>query len=1685
MAAIVLTAATPLFAQQLLRDMWLPNGKVNALEVDAATGIEYFGGDFSYVGPDRSFGAALGLSDSGINMAVPSPNGRVQSVAPDGHGGWYIGGKFTSVNGQTRNRMARINADGSLHPFNPNFSSLFTEVLAIAVHGDTVFAGGTFDFVNSAVRQNFVALNANGGTTLGMTFNTDNDVLSLAVLDNVLYMGGRFSEVGTSTRNSCAAITISTGTLAGWNPNANGRVKAIVAQPDGVYLAGLFTQIGGIARQRLAKVSPTTGAVLDWDPFISGYACNAMALSGSTLFVAGEFTSIGGEFRTDLAAVDVNTGTPTTWEPECTGTVASLAISGGTVVLGGDFSAMNGQLRWHIATVDTNMGATLGFAPVTDGGTIEAVGIQADQVYAGGQFTSIGGFLRGNAAAIELASGRATAWDPQANAEVFSLVLRGPEIYLGGAFDELGGTPQIGLGAMDISGALLPWAAQPNGPVRTIVMDNNMLYVGGEFTEVAGQVRGKVARFDLTNGSLMPWAPALDNTVFAIEPHGATVYLGGDLTTVNGDTRNRLAAVNTTTGATESWNPDAPNTVFSISATDDAVYVGGAFNGTIGGQFRSKVAKIDPTTGLATAWAPSPNGIVYVIRAEGDSVLMGGTFTTVASATRYGLAVTNSTTGAARPFALDPSFGLFDFAASPGYFHLGGDFSYVFGPSGAGGTPRKYLASVVLNSIQSPTVNTTICPGAALTVAFTANGTFQTNNVFTAELSAAGGSFAAPVIIGSLASTTGGNIPATLPIQTPPGANYRVRVRSSNPPMVGILSNTFTVETLLTWYADADGDGDGDPAVDSLSCSTPNGFVADNSDCDDNDGDYFIGAACDDGDAFTENDVVGMDCACVGIPVGPILAEHFWGTDGPVHAIVQDTVANRIYIGGEFTVVGPNEPYGSLLDATTAEVSTSFPNPDGAVHAVVGDGNGGWYIGGEFEYVGAVARPNLAHILADGTVDTWDPACNGLVRTLLLDGNTLYVGGDFNGLSGQSRLRGGAFNVNTGALLTWNPNATGAYPRIYDFAVDATRVFVAGSFNNIGGQPRNYLAALNKTNGAASTWNPDPSDYVYALAINGTTIYVGGAFTQVGAQPRARLASLSMTTGFALAWNPGISNGIGGLEVNDMLIEGDTVFIGGNFGNAGGLTRKNLAAIALGNGQSFSGWTANTNGTVNTLTKAGATLFVGGAFTTSSGQARARLSAINSTNGTAQNWVADATGDVLAIGEQNGQLFVGGEHTLIGTVPRSNIAVLDAVLGNALSWSPGANGMVRALVLDGDHILAGGEFTGIGFSTRQHLAALNLTTGGALAGWDPNVNGTVRALLLGNPGVYVGGDFSTVDGQPRSHIAELQRSTGNLLSWAPTIATPVHALIMVGDTVCAGYGMYTSSNPTGGVAGIPQNNAAGLYTIAGTNERVYSLEHYNGTLYIGGRFTTVNGNDRRYLAAKTLVQFSSVSPWNPQLAGGGVGSEPGVMAMGRTGNLLHVLGDYSTIGGVSSGSVCSIPLPGVTRTNWTPAPYNGINSPEVRAVAISRERFCFGGKFIQLYPQFVTPGIPRSNFAVFGMADCEGVASGGALPGQPCDDGNASTGNDVWTNTCTCVGEVITAIAQVQNPSGLRAWPNPTAGTLNLNAVVSGTIHDAMGRIVRTVLNTNTIDVKDLAPASYVLRVTRPRNSGMIRFVKE
>lgn len=100
------------------------------------------------------------------------------------------------------------------------------------------------------------------------------------------------------------------------------------------------------------------------------------------------------------------------------------------------------------------------------------------------------------------------------------------------------------------------------------------------------------------------------------------------------------------------------------------------------------------------------------------------------------------------------------------------------------GETEDYVINVLGSGIYTfPNLGgpTQACLGQALTVPFTALGTFTGGNVFNAELSDNNGNFTAPISIGTVSSTAATPITTTIPTNLPPGNGYRIRVTSSSP----------------------------------------------------------------------------------------------------------------------------------------------------------------------------------------------------------------------------------------------------------------------------------------------------------------------------------------------------------------------------------------------------------------------------------------------------------------------------------------------------------------------------------------------------------------------------------------------------------------------------------------------------------------------------------------------------------------------------------------------------------------------------------------------------------------------------------------------------------------------------------------------------------------------------------------
>jgi hypothetical protein len=121
-------------------------------------------------------------------------------------------------------------------------------------------------------------------------------------------------------------------------------------------------------------------------------------------------------------------------------------------------------------------------------------------------------------------------------------------------------------------------------------------------------------------------------------------------------------------------------------------------------------------------------------------------------------------------------------------------------------------------------------------------------------------------------------------------------------------------------------------------------------------------------------------------------------------------------------------------------------------------------------------------------------------------------------------------------------------------AVSGATVYAGGVFTSIGGQARNYLAALDAATGTATAWNPTADGDVRSIAMSGSTLYAGGCFDTAGGQNRMGVVALDAVTGLATAWDPQVYGCVFALGLS-----GTTVYTGGSFSKVGGISRTNFA----------------------------------------------------------------------------------------------------------------------------------------------------------------------------------------------------------------------------------------------------------------------------------------------------------------------------------------------------------------------------------------------------------------------------------------------------------------------------------------------------------------------------------------------
>ena len=285
-----------------------------------------------------------------------------------------------------------------------------------------------------------------------------------------------------------------------------------------------------------------------------------------------------------------------------------------------------------------------------------------------------------------------------------------------------------------------------------------------------------------------------------------------------------------------------------------------------------------------------------------------------------------------------------------------------------------------------------------------------------------------------------------------------------------------------------------------------------------------------------------------------------WVPNGTVKAMARDGAV--VYLGGTFTgftdpVTGAQVARSRVaaVDAATGAPLPWDPGADAAVEALAVGPDSTVYLGGAFTAVGGQSATRLAAVDVTGQrVTGWSASANNTVLDLYVAGSALFVGGVFGAVNGVSRPKLARLDATTGSLVrTFNARVSGGRVVTLEPSADGRSLLLGGAFTTVGGQPRSFVAGVAPDTGAVTAWAPSSgcdTCYLWDLATTSDTVYaaVGG--------PGGRVVSWDGTSG-ARRWSKSGDGNVQAVDVQDGV-----VYAGGHFGpEFDGATRHQLVAL--------------------------------------------------------------------------------------------------------------------------------------------------------------------------------------------------------------------------------------------------------------------------------------------------------------------------------------------------------------------------------------------------------------------------------------------------------------------------------------------------------------------------------------------
>jgi uncharacterized delta-60 repeat protein len=604
------------------------------------------------------------------------------------------------------------------------------------------------------------------------------------------------------------------------------------------------------------------------------------------------------------------------------------------------------------------------------------------------------------------------------------------------------------------------------------------------------------------------------------------------------------------------------------------------------------------------------------------------------------------------------------------------------------------------------------------------------------------------------------------------------------------------------------------------------------------------------------------------LPDGSLDPTFVGGADSAVEVIVEQA-DGRFLIGGAFTEInGQPRSWLARLDADGVLDTTFTPTLDGAISAIVIQPDGQFVVAGSFVTVNGQPRVHVARFHADDTLDAdFHPAFgtsfNAVESLALQRDGLLLAAGSFENVNGQPRPYLARLRTDGSVDPSFHPTFdTNGYVRAVLVQPDG-HLMLGGWFTEINGQSRPYFARL-APDGTLDAAPATPGSVVLTLTAQPDgRVLMGGYFTDFDGTSQSYLARVFADGSFDASFAPTIDAAALVLVVQD---DGQ-VLLGGFFNHVNGQVRHHLARVHA-NGVSNAGVVADTSGAVTMLaTQPDGAALVGGTFLQLAGQTVHSLARLRA-DGSLDSGFADSNGVQMygAAVARDGTPLVLGDFTTLGGQSRDGVGHLLADGSIDLVFTPPtfANAIYTVAALDDGRAVIGGSFSSSGVVPPRDRLGIVQVDGTFDPGFTPTVLGQVEALVVQPDNhILLGGQFIQIGGKPRRNLARVSPTGAVDLDFvAPLLNAGVQAMVRQPDGKLLVIGPFTQ---VGAVAQAYMMrllaDGSGLdpdfHVMVDAGVSAIALQA-DGRIIIGGDFTQVNSVPRSHLAR--LLTDGSLDP---------------------------------------------------------------------------------------------------------------------------------------------------------------------------------------------------------------------------------